>query len=116
MSCCKKRGFVRCQRHHDHLTALKMQWGLLQKGEKASLGMFGFGRQVSCLHLGDQRAYGDIVHPDREEHVNNKCRARTCRRARQLWYGTATSHITANISMYQLYLALVLTLVCLFVY
>lgn len=61
-------------------------------------------------------SYGDIAQPDCEEHANNKCRARTCRVARQLWYRTATSHIAANISLYQLYLALIFPLVHLFVY
>lgn len=42
--------------------------------------------------------------------------ARACRAARQLRYRTATSHIAAIISMYQLYLALIFPLVCLFVY
>ena len=44
MSCCNKGGPARCQRHHDHLIALKMHWGLFQNGERASLELSAFQR------------------------------------------------------------------------
>lgn len=97
-----------------HLIALKMHWGLFQNGERTSLEQSAFlpasqGLNVPSsgltLHI---QASGDCT--------ENKCHTHTCRVVRKLWYRTATSHTAVNISMDQLYLASIFSLVRLFVY